>query len=308
MKTKLGGTEKVKGLKYEGYKTLLKKTLKELVASDQDEGPNFVMIDGNKLPWADGNAAEKPLLYLGDIKGWKADIKKLGLDLKEFAFGQTKIVLDEGKVQVNLVTAKGKFTAPANLKPVKKLFATKFKPKILLEVVSSLDSIEETSEQTPSSPENTTETPEKITDESTDNTVDLKELGKTIVSDFKPLQSQYEKETAEETFSRVHRWIALYKSADNALKASVKDLGTTIQKVGTYLKKVIQIDQQIEKEIPPLYKKIDQHNELVERGNDQAQELSVSLDETFARLTNMASEIKDQEFLSVLKDFRSEIK
>jgi hypothetical protein len=148
MKAKLGSLKKIKAVKYDGFKGLLKKSI---IATLQDPKANgissFVLLSGEtkNLKWKCGDEVTKPLLYLDSInKPLVAEIKADStIDLNKYAYGKCKVTRVGNDVTLYLCPEKGKLTQAALLKPLKKAFKT-FKPKVFLEVVADLSTIEET--------------------------------------------------------------------------------------------------------------------------------------------------------------------
>jgi len=303
MKAKLGGTKKVKKLKYQGYKALLKKSLKKIVESGKNEKMQFAIVKGDDLPWKDGSGEDKPLLYIGDIKDWKKDVKSLKLDMKGFAYGECQVSRKGDKVEIKLAPQKGKLAAQANLKPLKKLFATKFKPKVLLETVAKLEEQTAAASAASAASETTATTGEE---ESTD--FNFKGVAKELIDKFKNIQKEFDRDTADEINDNIKEWIGNYKQADANVKKSVKDAGKTIQKVAAHVKKVLKVDNVIEKTLDPLYKDIDKYNNMVDHSVDEAKNLKDNITKVFDDLEKKAASIKDKGLVDVLKNYRKEIK
>jgi hypothetical protein len=145
MKLKLGKLPAVKNVGYSNYKMLLKKTLQELLQDSAAKGiSEYVLVQGERLTWKDATEeADKPLLYLGDRKAWVKALKaNKEFELKDYSYGSCKAVLVGSDVHLALCPEKGKLTQDAFLKPLKKVFKT-YKPKVFVEVVESLDLVQE---------------------------------------------------------------------------------------------------------------------------------------------------------------------
>lgn len=150
MKAKLGKLDAVKGLKYNGYQALLKKTVKEVLGDASTNGVcDYVLVAGQHLAWGGGNSEEgQPLLYLGKKNTWEKDLKaSKTMDLKAYSYGTCKVVQVGTDIQISLCPEKGKLTQDNLLKPIKKIFKT-FKPKTFFEVVGDLNAVESTSNET----------------------------------------------------------------------------------------------------------------------------------------------------------------
>lgn len=148
MKAKLGDFNKIENIKYDGFKGLLKKSIIHTLSNPETNGlSNFVIVSGETaaLKWKCGDETTKPLLYIDENS--KSLIKEIkansAIDLKKYAYGQCKVTRVGSDVVIYLCPEKGKLTQAALLKPLKKTFKT-FKPKVFLEVVADLHTVEET--------------------------------------------------------------------------------------------------------------------------------------------------------------------
>jgi hypothetical protein len=94
-----------------------------------------------------------------------------------------------------------------------------------------------------------------------------------------------------------------YKGSEDAVKAAHKGTGAKVQKVAAYLKKAIQVDNSIDKIIDPLFKNIDQFNNLVDHSTEKGQQLKEAIEKGFNDASKMAASIKDTELIEVLKDY-----
>lgn len=138
--------------------------------------------------------------------------------------------------------------------------------------------------------------------------VDLQALAKEIISQFKAIQTGFNGASAIVVFKKISSWINAYKLADEQQKQTFKEAAESLQKIAVYLKNAIQIDQAIDKEIEPLYKEIDKHNELVERGNPAAAAIKDKILASFDKISKMATEIKDSGLAAILAEFKSQLK
>jgi hypothetical protein len=313
MKSKLGGLDKVKKLKYEGYKGLLKKSLISIIKTGQENLYEFVLIHGSKLPWMGGVDDSQPMLYIGNIKEWKAEIKKMEMDMKDYAFGTCKVSKNDNNAKIEICTDKGKLTDGAKLKPVEKIFFTKFKPKIELVPVDKLEGNVSEEAPEPVDEEEDDDTDEnnasvETEDSVTETAIDFQSTAKEIITEFKSVQAEYDREKAIKVFKNINSWLNAYKVAEEPKKLTFKDISENIQKIAVYLKNAIQIDQAIDKEIEPLYKIIDKHNDLVERGNPEAAKLKTNILSSFDKISKMATDIKDSSLAEVIADFKSQLK
>jgi len=138
--------------------------------------------------------------------------------------------------------------------------------------------------------------------------VELKAMTKEIVSKFKIVQSEYTRETAMEILGRINVWGNAFNIASEILKTDLKEAASSIQKIAIYLKKALQIDNVIDKELNPIFNLIDNHNTLVERGDSAAAPLKEKILQSFEKITKYAAEIKDSSLVAVLADFKSRLK
>lgn len=142
MKAKLGKLKAIETTQYNGYKGLLKKKILAGL-SQPDMILDYLLIDSEMLSWnGESPTDDQPLFYLGQTTSWKKDIKaSKDMTLKNYSYGQCKLIQVGTSVQVALCPEKGKLTQAALLKPIKKIFKT-FKPKVFFEVVANLDEVE----------------------------------------------------------------------------------------------------------------------------------------------------------------------
>jgi hypothetical protein len=181
MKAKLGSLKKMGAVKYDGFKGLLKKSI---IATLQDPKANgissFVLLSGEtkSLKWKCGDEVTKPLLYLDSInKPLVAEIKADNtIDLNKYAYGKCKVTRVGNDVTIYLCPEKGKLTQAALIKPLKKAFKT-FKPKVFLEVVADLNTIE-----APSG------TAEGISPDTDEVKIDIKNIGDSLLKYHKGAQ------------------------------------------------------------------------------------------------------------------------
>lgn len=152
MKAKLGKLKQVETTQYNGFKSLLKKSVVAALKKPSDNNIiHYVMVEGTPLNWkCGGQVTDKPLLFLDEnynslVKDVKAE---KALDLKKYSYGSCKINQVGTNVTIYLCPEKGKLTQPALLKPLQKIFKG-FKPKIYFEVVADLGTVE----ATPNNPE-----------------------------------------------------------------------------------------------------------------------------------------------------------
>ncbi len=131
----------------------------------------------------------------------------------------------------------------------------------------------------------------------------LKSLSERIFKAFAPLQKQFDREVADKVVADLKSWMSTYKGSEDAVKAAHKDIGAKVQKVGGYLKKAIQVDNTIDKVIDPLFRSIDQFNNLADHSNEKGQQLKEAIEKGFNDASKMAANIKDLELVEVLKDY-----
>ncbi len=131
----------------------------------------------------------------------------------------------------------------------------------------------------------------------------LKSLGESIFKAFVPIQKQFDREVADKVVADLKAWMASYKGSEDAVKAAHKGTGAKVQKVAAYLKKAIQVDNSIDKIIDPLFKNIDQFNNLVDHSTEKGQQLKEAIEKGFNDASKMAASIKDTELIEVLKDY-----
>lgn len=144
MKAKLGKLDAVKDNKYSSYQALLKKTILEVIKDSQTNGSQpYVLVSGQHLNWKGSLISEEqPLFYLGQKNTWEKDLKgSKDIDLKGYSYGTCKLEKIGTDIQVSLCPEKGKLTQDTLLKPLKKVFKS-FKPKIYMEVVADLNTID----------------------------------------------------------------------------------------------------------------------------------------------------------------------
>lgn len=144
MKAKLGKLDAVKGLNYNSYQALVKKTVAEILSDASTNGiSDYVLVGGEHLTWGGvAGKADQPLLYLGKKNTWEKDLKaSKTMDLKAYSYGTCKVVKIGTDIQISLCPEKGKLTQDSLLKPIKKVFKA-FKPKTFFEVVSDLETVE----------------------------------------------------------------------------------------------------------------------------------------------------------------------
>lgn len=146
MLAKLGKLEKVSKLSYADYRALVKKEVNQRLSTATTTGIfQYVLLAGNSLTWKgdDSSAEEQPMLYLNEnSQALIQSIKKSpDFDLNGYSYGSCKMVQIGTEVQVYLSPEKGKLTQAKLLKPIKKAFK-KFKPKLFIEVVADLTTVE----------------------------------------------------------------------------------------------------------------------------------------------------------------------
>lgn len=139
--------------------------------------------------------------------------------------------------------------------------------------------------------------------ESSDAADALKNLSNRIFKAFAPIQKQFDREVADKVVADLKVWMSTYKGSEDAIKVAQKDVGTKVQKVAGYLKKAIQVDNAIDKIIDPLFKNIDQFNNLVDHSTEKGQQLKAAIEKGFNEASTMAANIKDLELIEVLKDY-----
>jgi len=147
MLAKLGKLEKVRKLKYLDYQGLIKKTVKKELSNTTTTGIlQYVLLSGEAFNW---NGAEpnkdQPMLFIDEkyqslVQSIKQD-KEKKFTLEEYSYGTCKMVQIGTEVQVYLCPEKGKLTQPNLLKPIKTILK-KAKPKLFLEVVADLETVE----------------------------------------------------------------------------------------------------------------------------------------------------------------------
>lgn len=143
MKAKLGKMNQVGNVKHGAYVLLLRNFLKE-AATIPDAVYDYVLVKGECLTWKGdtGPSEEQPLLYLGKKMAWEKDLKgNKEYTLKDYSYGQCKIVQVGTDAHLSLLPEKGKLTDDSQLKPLKKVFK-KMKPKVFFEVVGDLTEVE----------------------------------------------------------------------------------------------------------------------------------------------------------------------
>ncbi len=149
MENKLKKIDSLSKIDYNGYQKILKSSWEELVGAPEPIG--FALIAGTHLPWKNAKPQEleeQPLLYLGAINKWKTELNGHDtMTLKDFSYGECKVVAVGKAIHVYLVPAKGKLTDDKLLKPIKKELK-KFKPKVFLEVVDDLSAVEDSTQET----------------------------------------------------------------------------------------------------------------------------------------------------------------
>ncbi|MGH1334674.1 MAG: hypothetical protein ACRBFS_00995 [Aureispira sp.] len=142
MESKLKKLDSLTKLDYNGYQKLLKASWADLLGVEE---VGFAIIEGSKLPWknaTDKEKEEQPLLYLGPLTKWKTELNgSKDLELVNYSYGSCKVVQVGKDMHVYMVPAKGKATDEKHLKGIKKALK-KFKPKVFLEVVSDLSTVE----------------------------------------------------------------------------------------------------------------------------------------------------------------------
>ncbi|WP_264791823.1 V-type ATP synthase subunit I domain-containing protein [Aureispira anguillae] len=146
MLAKLGKLDKVKNLNYTDYRSLIKKEVKQRLSTAPTTGVfQYVLLAGNSLQWKGDleTMEEQPMLYLHDnsqplIQSIKKDA---AFNLKTYSYGTCRMVQVGNDVQVYICPEKGKLTQPQLLKPIQKVLK-KFKPKLFLEIVDDLSTIE----------------------------------------------------------------------------------------------------------------------------------------------------------------------
>jgi hypothetical protein len=131
----------------------------------------------------------------------------------------------------------------------------------------------------------------------------LKSLSERIFKAFAPIQKQFDREVADKIVADLKAWMSSYKDSEDTVKATHKDAGAKVQKVAAYLKKAIQVDNSIDKIIDPLFKNIDQFNNLVDHSTEKGQQLKEAIEKSFKDASKMAASIKDMELIEVLKDY-----
>lgn len=149
MERKLRKLEDLAKMDYKQYRRLLKNELKERVVNKDkltEKDMGFVLIEGEHLEWEEAvaeNKEEQPLLYLGPIDRWEKELRGSDLDLKNYAYGRSKVVPVGKTFHIYLEPEKGKLTDITRLKPVDKVFR-KFTPKVFLQVVADLSEVQDT--------------------------------------------------------------------------------------------------------------------------------------------------------------------
>lgn len=146
MLTKLGKLEKVSKLSYADYRALVKKEVNQRMSKTTTTGVfPYVLLAGNSLQWKgdDDSTEEQPMLYLNESsQSLIQSIKNSSeFDLNGYSYGNCKMVQVGTGIQVYLSPEKGKLTQAKLLKPIKKALK-KFKPKLFLEVVADLSTVE----------------------------------------------------------------------------------------------------------------------------------------------------------------------
>lgn len=144
MEAKLKKLDSLKKLDYSAYEKLLKTSWPDLLTNSTSV-LGYSLVDGQHLPWKSAKPEDKPnqpMLYVGPITKWKTELNSSPtIDLKGYSYGACKVVPVGQAVHVYLAPEKGKLTDEKLLKPIKKVLK-KFKPKVFLEVVADLSTIE----------------------------------------------------------------------------------------------------------------------------------------------------------------------
>ncbi|MFK7798051.1 MAG: hypothetical protein AB8E82_11405 [Aureispira sp.] len=143
MEAKLKKLDSLKKLDYSAYEKLLKTAWPDLM-TDSAATFGYSLVDGQHLPWKNVKPTDKPhqpMLYVGPITKWKTELNGSSMDLKGYSYGACKVVPVGQAVHVYLSPEKGKLTDEKLLKPIKKVLK-KFKPKVFLEVVADLSTVE----------------------------------------------------------------------------------------------------------------------------------------------------------------------
>ena len=104
MKQKAGNIKALEGLKYDSYKTLAKKTFKELAKTGAVTP--FVIIKGEEANFKNGASKDQPFLYIGNMSGWKQYLTSIDKSL--YSRGECRIIETKKGVEIELLVHKGK--------------------------------------------------------------------------------------------------------------------------------------------------------------------------------------------------------
>lgn len=303
-----------KKLDYKTFRKFLKPVLRFMVESCDSQENAIPFFIKTNFEFSDFKGKKMAVLVPGNQNAnWVKLLKEeLKTDKKNICLGECFIKNSEnGSYQFIVCPEKGSAKKNLMIKQVEK-FVFKGLP-FSLEIESGGELEEDDAKDIVLEDVVVADTEEEVLEAETElqEQIDprqLKLMAKEIISSFKEIQSQFERKLAGSVFVKVSQWSKSYEVSDTSIQTELKDIFDTIQKMSVYLKKIIQIDQAIDKEIQPLYKEIDKHNEMVERGNPEAVKIQSKLMASFDKLTKWAADIKDAGLVDVISEFKSQLK
>lgn len=310
-----------KKLHYKDYRKILKPALKKMISEHNSTETATRFIVKTDFEFADMKGKRMGLVIPGNhtstwLKMAKEQVKE---DKKHTCIGDCYVRSNaNGSFTLVLNPEKGAAKKNLMIKQLEK-FALKGTPFTIevtsggeLEEDSEADAIvEDIALPADDSEDEEDDDLEEETASVTANTVsdaELKTMTKEIVSKFKLLQNDYARDAAIEILGTIKDWASALSVASESLKIDLKEAAATIQKIEQYLRKLIQIDNAIDKELSPIYSLIDNHNTLVERGDIAATPLKEKILQSFEKIAKYAAEIKDSSLVSVLDDFKRKLK
>ncbi len=304
-------------IEYKKYKKILKPALKTMVSGYTSEENATRFFIKTNYEFSDLPGKKMAIIIPGNhtsawIKMIKEDLKQ---DKKNTCLGDCFVKKNnEGEFTLVLLPEKGSAKKNLMKKQIEK-FAFKGLPfnleigaggeleedkaedVILEEIALPDDSIEEVDEDDEDDETNDSLSPDV-----------LKNSAKEIISEFKEIQKQYNSELAILLYKDIKIWTKSFEILKDSTDDELIKFNNSIQKIETHLSMLLKIDKAIDKELEPLYDKIDKHNDMVDRGDNKAEKIKEEILKVFDKIHKYSSEIKDSSLVEIINDFKKELK